>query len=286
MISEDTPNATSLPVSVAGQSHCVPRCGVTIDLFGQEAAPASPSARQESKKATVTSATYGRIGQGSSQSQSLQSSLESKLHQLLPTAGGTMWPQIWKRKNTPALRRYCQLAVSAKPTGETDCGLWLTPRANEIVEPAGQAAKRLGDRREVTACSLAEQASTALWPTPTSVMRDDDPVKRADRGKKHGFGAAWTLPMFATMWPTQTTHNAKEMGTPADYNRNTVPLGALVKNPLNGLCVQTESKGQLNPAFVSWLMGYSTEHLSSMHLAMQSFRKSRQSSSKRTKKAE
>jgi hypothetical protein len=50
-------------------------------------------------------------------------------------------------------------------------GLWLTPRANEAVEPSGQAAKRLGDRKLETACSLGEQAKiaqAALWTTPSA----------------------------------------------------------------------------------------------------------------------
>lgn len=53
--------------------------------------------------------------------------------------------------------------------------------------------------------------------------------------------------------------------------------------PSNGSPAQTESSGQLNTEFVCWLMGYSTAHLSSMALAMQSFRSSRQNLSKAQK---
>lgn len=220
----DTTSATSLPELAVGQSHSDLRCGQTIDLFGQEAAPASPSQARGSKKAKQTSATSGQFGRGSSESAALQAFMESKLRQLLPTAGGMMWPMTWKEKATPLQRQYCQLAVSARRTKETDSGLWQTPSCVSITERSKESMARRKKWREsigrktVPPGNLAEQVA---------------------------------------MWPTS-----------------------------NGSLAQTESKGQLNPAFVCWLMGYSTEHLSSMVSAMQSYRPlQRRSSKQQTRKA-
>ena len=211
----DMTSATSLPESAAGQSPCDLQAGQTIDLFGQEAVPASHSARLGSRKAKQTSATSGLSGRGSSESAALQAFMESRLRQLLPTAGGMMWPMTWKEKATPLQRQYCQLVVSARLTKGTDSGLWQTPQTRDF---------RSGGAERFT---------------------------NPDRSKNLNDMALWA------MWPTS-----------------------------NGSPAQTESKGQLNPAFVCWLMGYSTEHLSSMVSAMQSFRKSRRRSSKQqTRKA-
>lgn len=73
-----------------------------------------------------------------------------------------------------------------------------------------------------------------------------------------------TRPTDATafgLWPTPTTHCAKQMGYPAEYTRNTIQLGSLVvmeraigvepDTPL----ARMEKPGALNPAFVAWLMG-------------------------------
>jgi hypothetical protein len=43
--------------------------------------------------------------------------------------------------------------------------------------------------------------------------------------------------------PTPTAHNAKEGGYPAEHERNTPTLAAV-------------AGGQLNPQWVSWLMGF------------------------------
>jgi len=89
-----THSATSLPESAGGQLPCDLRCGQTIDLFGQEAAPASRSARREKEKAKQTSATCGRCGSALSVNPDRQLCLESKCQPLYATVGGMMWPMI------------------------------------------------------------------------------------------------------------------------------------------------------------------------------------------------
>lgn len=318
MIFEDLPKPTSLQVSEAGALPSGLLDGQTIDLFGQEVAPASPSARRVGRKAKKTSATSGLSGSGSSASVLLQSFLESKLRQLLPTAGGTMWPQTWKAKDTPAGRQYCQLAVSVSRTKETGSGLWQTPVADDAVERAKGKVNSRGEpklsaqamwgtptaRDHMPAHSpeyiaakkaqghgmanLNDQVSLAMWPTPkaSEATKDSRSPEGALTEVLRNKGPSLSAHAKASMWPTPTVCDYKDTG---DMSNSMVRkdgktrMDTLGRLTFDGSPAQTESKGQLNPEFVSWLMGYSTEHHSSMVTAMQSFRKSRQPSSRRTK---
>jgi len=158
--SKDTHNATSSPESAGGATPCDSQDGPMTDLFGQVVVPASHSASQVKTPSNQMSATYGRIGLGSSESVALQRYLASRLQARLPLAGGMMWPQIWKRKVSPALRRYSQLALSALRTGGTDYGLWQTPVADDAI-----------DRKKGKYNSRGEpklSAQVKLWTTPSA----------------------------------------------------------------------------------------------------------------------
>lgn len=260
MNSGDTINTTSSQELEGGASPCELQDGTTLDLFGQVVAPASRLAAQESKKATAMSATYGRIGLGSSASIALQSSLESKLRERLPSAGGMKWPQIWKRKTTPSLRRYCQLAVSGKRTNGTDCGLWPTATA-------GDANRHPSIENTAKNITLNH---AALW--PTAQARDwKGPQGRSYKGEAQDLPGAAML----AMWPTPNAGDDRDRGrwkNPSIQRRVTMGKQinlSMIAQGSDGLTAQTGKQGQLNPAFVCWLMGYSTAHLSSMLSAMQ-----------------
>jgi hypothetical protein len=90
------------------------------------------------------------------------------------------------------------------------------------------------------------------------------------------------------MWATASSRDWKDTG---DLSKGIVRKDGKLRNDtigrqVYGLTAQTENKGSLNPAFVCWLMGFSTESLSSMLLAMQSYRKSRQSLLKQVNRKE
>jgi len=132
MKSGDTENAISLPVSADGQLHLDLLAGLKEEQCGQVRAPVSHSVLPESRKLKKTSAIYGQYGSASSESVILQQSLESRLNQQFPTGGLTMFIRGWRQKATPLGRQYCQLAVLAHPTDETDFGLWETPNATDF----------------------------------------------------------------------------------------------------------------------------------------------------------
>jgi hypothetical protein len=72
-----------------------------------------------------------------------------------------------------------------------------------------------------------------------------------------------TVAETASMWPTPASRDWKDTGDMSgsmirkDGKSRMDTLGRLT---FNGSDAQTESKGQLNPAFVCWLMGYPRDY--------------------------
>jgi hypothetical protein len=114
----------------------------------------------------------------------------------------------------------------------------------------------LAERKTKGGCSnLKDQAPLASWPTPNAgPQNDSDTIWQARRDEckeRHGNnGFGLTLGM------------ASQLAGPIS----------------NGSPAQTESKGQLNPAFSLWLMGYPPEWLNYAPQGTRLSRKSRQSS--------
>lgn len=223
--------------------------------------------------------TYGLTGSISSKSAALQLSLESKLIRLLPMAGWMMWPMIWKKKATPAQRQYCQLAVSMRRTKETGYGLWATPNTLD----------HLSQRSYVAMKRMATNGGRKNRTFPSNLREQVDPLMcQAYIDARTEANA--TPEMYPSMWPTPNASDNRDRGkweNPVVQRR--VALGkqvnlSMIVQASSKSTALTENKGSLNPEFVCWLMGYSTEHLSCMRSAMQSFRKSHKNLSKHIKK--
>jgi len=132
-------------------------------------------------------------------------------------------------------------------------------------------------------CQLAVSVSrtkgtdSGLWATPNTMDgmgdRSLEAMNRQFQTTRKGRTAPANLreQVNPAMWPTPQARDWKGAQGRAYKGQ---------AHDLPSLSAQTGSKGQLNPQFVCWLMGYSTAHLSSMLSAMQSYRKSRQNLSK------
>ena len=135
MISKATPNAISSPESPDGRSHSDLQESQTTDLFGQEVALAShipsPTARMAERKAKAMNETIGLISSGSSESESLQQLLESKLRAQFLGLGGIAPQSILKAKRSPVRRRFCELAPSGRCTKDEDFIGWPSPAARD-----------------------------------------------------------------------------------------------------------------------------------------------------------
>lgn len=280
MKSEDIHNTTFLLESEGGQSRLDLRDGMTHAQCGQEVVHANPSALRESSKRKKTNVTSDHTGTGSSASIDLQRSLESKLQERLPLDGWTKSRQTWKQKVTPSGRQYSQLVVSVRPTKETAYGLWHSPRVTMIQESPENFqrrmnSKRANDRSEHATPNLAVQA---LWATPNTMDNLPPRSKESleamhDRARK-GRSAPSNLreQVIPSIWPTPCARDWKDTGnldTSMQRKDGKMRHDSLPRAAWLGSTAQTASKGQLNPAFPCWLMGYPENYEKLLYRAME-----------------
>ena len=131
MISKDLPSATSSRESEDGPTQLDWLGGTMAAPCGQEAAPASPSARQESGKEPMMNDTCGPYFSTLSASAALQSSLESKLRVALAESGSPEYALTWKHWPMQSGEPICALRASARRTSGNGSGGWPTPRAQD-----------------------------------------------------------------------------------------------------------------------------------------------------------
>ena len=241
--STGSPSATSSRASGGGVTPSDSPGGPTIDLFGRVVAPVSPSRQRGSRLGATIRATFGRRGFASSKSAALQSSLESRLRRQSLTGGSTWFATTWSEKVTPSGRRVFRLQASARRTSDSDYGSWRSPTAHHPAKGAAQdPAKRMAGGHTL---DLQDQVLLASWPTPAS------------RDSKHA---------NARSYQDRTGTTKGEQLANAVFHRGPI---------WSGLSAETGKRGQLNPAFACWLMGYPAAWDSCGATAMQSCRKSR-----------
>ncbi len=131
----------------------------------------------------------------------------------------------WKAKGTPAGRLLFQLAVSMRPTEETESGLLHTPTATANQMAPSMVAKNSG------------------WMLATPAAADSVGTTGGGQGK--------SLRTDVKMFPTPTA-NEDAAGTPDGKMQR-----MLGNHPaIRGTTPEEWKAGSLNPAWVEWLMGY------------------------------
>jgi len=114
------------------------------------------------------------------------------------------------------------------------CRAWTTPTSQDA-KHSGYGASDQG--RDLLSVEVAKEARKNLWPTPKASAAGPDFAK-LDRSK-----TGISLQTAVAMWPTPTSHNAKECNAPSESKRNTPTLAA-------------QAGGSLNPDWVEWLMNW------------------------------
>lgn len=268
----DSDSAISLPESADGATPCDLPNGWTTDRSGPEAVHASRSAQPESSEEKRTRGISGPLFGDLSGSADLQSSLESRLRQILDTNGSPEYALTWRTRDIGLGPRICALRAAVRRTSGSDCGGWPTPNT-----PTG------GPNLESTAAhrggmDLDGAVLLAGWGTP-----------RATDGSKGGPNQddVSALPRQAAQlagWPTATSRDYKDGASEGTVPNNGL-LGRVVWEAIgttaSGIHAETGRRGasRLNPRFSLWLMGYPAEWACCGALAMQSFRRSQRSSS-------
>lgn len=217
---ETSRNVTSSPGSASGLTLSVEPDGQMNFLSGLEAAPASHSATQGSKKDSTTSATFGPSGSASSLSAVLQSSLANRLQ--ARSTGSILYRLTWKDRVTPSRRAICALRASAARTSGSastspERSGWPTASSRDWKDTPGMATT--GTNPDGTTRTRLDQlprvAGLSGWPTPDAQCFNlgsnlETTQARRDRLKeKHGNsnGAGLVIATAAHLagWPTPTS---------------------------------------------------------------------------------
>ena len=234
-----SPSATSLLASEDGVSVYAARVGRIIEQYGREVVHASLSPSQARKAGLLTRATSGQTGPGTSRSDALQSSLESRLRALL--TGSDLCEVTWKPWATPWGQSLSKPRARVRTTFGTDTGSWPTPT------PTTRDHKDGGYCPNVPVNGLLGRM---VWPTPRANEGVGGP--QVPTGRQGGMA----LKSMVATWPTATA--AERDNTPKVFKRGNPNLAHVS----NGSSEPTEKPGALNPEFVCWLMGYPIEWVS------------------------
>ena len=154
-------SATSSQGSASGATPCAKPDGPTTGPSGREAALASRSAPQASKKALPTNAISGPPGSILSASAALQSSLANKLQ--ARSTGSILYQLTWKARATPLGRQICALRASAARTSANDFTGWVTAASRDWKDTPGMSLTGGGGRNRVD--QLPRQAHLSGWPS-------------------------------------------------------------------------------------------------------------------------
>ena len=202
----DLHNAISSPGSACGHSPYDEQAGPIAALFGQALAPANLSARQAKDMGLMTSGMYGPHGSISLDSETLSSSLVSKLAAKTLMYGSTLYKLTWKPWVTPSGRSRFRLRASGLRTSATDSTGWPTPTKSngdggQIAKDCSPTGRRSNGTKATV--SLNQIAQLTGWTTPTTRDWKDsgadikpraDGSERFDQLPRQANLAGWNTP--------------------------------------------------------------------------------------------
>ena len=214
----DTPNAISSPVLESGHTLSAEQDGVTTGLYGQAPALASLSHRQAKAMGLLMSATCGQPSTTSSNSASLQSSLENRLKQRSAILGSTLFKLTWKKVATPLGRSVSLLRASALRTSVPASSLWEQKGWPTCTKTDAVRGVQYDPFAKNMTLNMA--ATLGAWPTPTTPSGGQKPPEgtsatgRAPDGRKVQVTLKDVAVMSVGTWATSQAFDATGDGAP------------------------------------------------------------------------
>ena len=266
-ILSDILNATSSPESEDGVMLSDSQDGPIALQFGRALAHANLSARQAKAADLLTSGIYGPPSSISLRSANLQQSLGNKLQAKMGSNGSPLFKMTWKLRDIPQRQPIYALRASGLRTSGKDSSGWPTPDTNKRGGPQHPEKRKSGGH----SVTLQDAATLTSWNTP-----------RATDGSNGGPNQAGGALSAQASWATPTAPTAHDSDASAfrwNPNKKQTDAVSQILGRTQALSdVPTEKRGQLNPLFSLWLMGYPIEWGYCGVLVTLSSRKSRRKS--------
>ena len=159
---------------------------------------------------------------------------------------------------------------------------WPTPNTLDTIDREGLRPSRIATNRD--SGYLTEIVVRVPWPTPVTTdavgAGGRNETAQKDGSKTHAGTSLTDAAMAADCWHTPVVRDLRNSGGDGTNPRDLPRQAALTHGPtLSGSHAQTGKRGQLNPAFSLWLMGYPTAWGRCAARVMPSSRKRQQKSS-------